>query len=477
MTAFIGECLVKGTFILMIAFLGDVLLRRRLSAAQRHLLWMSGFVVLAVLPLMTFAPLESAPIAYRVPARALESNVLRISVDAGSAAATSIAAILAWIWLTGCAVLALRLIAGSWRMRKIANAGRLWRRAGNVDVLLSPDLHSPLAWRASKPMIILPANADEWPQARLGMVLDHELAHIQRLDLWANWLVQWMTVLYWPNPLVWLARREERTAREAACDDAVTDATPAHDYAAELVALSREAAISRTPIAAVAMARPSGLESRVRHILDRTRKRRRVSSRTILIVAAIAALMTIPVSALRAEGGSVRGKIGDSSGPMASAKLTLTGADGRSMTAVSDTDGNYVFPDVAAGAYKMVVEASGYRTEEFPAVHVRSGQPVMQRIVLRSAATATESGSSIPEAIYRVNPTYPRGAKERKVSGEVKLDVIIGTNGSVVSAMQSSSPDEELTQAAIEAVKQWRFVPDAAGERKAEVIIHFTLAK
>ena len=60
--------------------------------------------------------------------------------------------------------------------------------------------------------------------------------------------------------------------------------------------------------------------------------------------------------------------------------------------------------------------------------------------------------------IHRVEPIYPEGARKSKTKGVVALDVAIGTDGNVTAVYPVSGPDE-LTSAAVDAVKWWRFKP------------------
>ncbi len=71
-----------------------------------------------------------------------------------------------------------------------------------------------------------------------------------------------------------------------------------------------------------------------------------------------------------------------------------------------------------------------------------------------------------PNPVSKVPPVYPVGAKEDKVQGTVILDVVIDERGNVVEASALQDPDARLTQAAIEAVRQWKFQPalDGAGK-------------
>lgn len=70
-------------------------------------------------------------------------------------------------------------------------------------------------------------------------------------------------------------------------------------------------------------------------------------------------------------------------------------------------------------------------------------------------------GVSVPVIIpeSKVVPVYPRKARKRKIEGRVVLRAIVSSDGSVRDAVMIESPSEELTEAAIAAVRQWRYKP------------------
>ncbi len=99
----------------------------------------------------------------------------------------------------------------------------------------------------------------------------------------------------------------------------------------------------------------------------------------------------------------------------------------------------------------------------------------------RSATTAQpeEVINLSPDAaksslIYRQEPEYPEEARRQGIQGPVVLDVGIGRDGAVQNATLVSG-QEILGNAAIAAVKQWRFQPHYSHGRPAEMQTRITL--
>jgi protein TonB len=81
--------------------------------------------------------------------------------------------------------------------------------------------------------------------------------------------------------------------------------------------------------------------------------------------------------------------------------------------------------------------------------------------------------------IKKVNPTYPPLARTARVQGSVVLAAVIGKDGSIQN-LHVLSGHPLLTQAALDAVKQWRYKPYILNgepvEVDTQVTVNFTLS-
>ena len=126
---------------------------------------------------------------------------------------------LAAVWLAGVLVLALRGLAGYWRLRRsVALACK------------APDgyyggacVAAPFTLGILRPRIYLP---DSLQGAARQAVLLHEQTHIRRGDPLTKPLFYAAVCLHWFNPLAWLAFRGFERDMEAACDEAAVQGRP-----------------------------------------------------------------------------------------------------------------------------------------------------------------------------------------------------------------------------------------------------------
>jgi beta-lactamase regulating signal transducer with metallopeptidase domain/biopolymer transport protein ExbD len=366
------DAALKGAALLLTIALASLLLRK-VSAAGRHLAWSLGAIGLILLPVLsallpawqvpvpaawlpqrpatpqaftayfpsspqattpTFkssapvaeeeAPAALAPLPAAAPVPERPAPALAVAQDVPAPATFP-----RWpltLWLAGLGLtLALPLLGlmqiGRLRRRSTAVTDPQWLALLNelrasmgvrrrVRLLTSDRMAMPITWGALRPVLLLPAEAHEWPEDRRRMVLLHELAHIARWDWLTQMLAQMACALHWFNPLVWLASRRMRIEREQACDDLVLAAgSRASDYAAELLQFAHRLHTgSLAAFAAVPMARPSSLEGRLLAILDRKRRRGALTAAAVALGVLLLAAIIIPVAMLRAAEGDAKPK-------------------------------------------------------------------------------------------------------------------------------------------------------------------------
>ena len=83
--------------------------------------------------------------------------------------------------------------------------------------------------------------------------------------------------------------------------------------------------------------------------------------------------------------------------------------------------------------------------------------------------------------IRKVTPAYPPTAKFDRVQGIVIMKAVIGKDGSILSLEQINKlVDKRLADAALEAVKEWRYKPTLLNGEPIEVLteieVNFTLS-
>jgi beta-lactamase regulating signal transducer with metallopeptidase domain len=229
-------------------------------------------------------------------------------------------AILLFIWLFGALIVLARLAIGTTIVATLARRGArvedgAWlsmaqRLSSSLDIarpltLLRGDkVGVPITWGIVYPVVLLPDDADAWPEERRRFVLVHEMAHVKRLDALTQLAGQLALALFWFDPLVWIANRRMQLEREHACDDYVLrhGTSPSH-YAEELLAMVRSLGTSdhrtaQPAFAALAMARRSEFEGRMLSILDPVLDRHPLSKGRTLMSAIAAFFLVVPLAAM-----------------------------------------------------------------------------------------------------------------------------------------------------------------------------------
>lgn len=81
-----------------------------------------------------------------------------------------------------------------------------------------------------------------------------------------------------------------------------------------------------------------------------------------------------------------------------------------------------------------------------------------------------------PKLIKKVNPVYPEEAREEGIQGVVILEILTDKEGKVASIKILKSDSSLLNQAAVDAVKQWKYEPLILEGKPTPVIFTITVA-
>lgn len=139
------------------------------------------------------------------------------------------------IWLGGVVCLLAYIIVGSLRIHRhlsrlprisdpklldlLAECKARMHIRGELDLVESPRVATPALHGFLRPKLLLPPGfSGKFSEQELRFVLLHELAHVKRRDILANWLAAVLQALHWFNPLIWFGFARWRADRELACD-------------------------------------------------------------------------------------------------------------------------------------------------------------------------------------------------------------------------------------------------------------------
>ena len=261
-----------------------------------------------------------APSAMRPPRPQNASNT-RTGISTRRLEGVSWPAVIVGLWLIGVLVVACRQVSSRVALIRLArsstplpDSGALVRQIARqmritrpVCLRTSDEVELPFTWGIFRPQIVLPGDASEWTPDCRRHVLQHEFAHIQRVDAGTQLVAQAASALFWFHPLVWYAVGQMRCERERACDDHVlASGAVACDYASDLLALVTNYGYVERHAVALAFARRSHFEGRLLALLDPTIERGSLSPSRMATVLSLSAALVVPLATVeRADARTV----------------------------------------------------------------------------------------------------------------------------------------------------------------------------
>ena len=502
---------LKATAVLVVAWLISTLLRRR-SAALRHAVWAIALSAALTLPIFSLwmPPLEvdvarietaiqrfqlrqrtteqaGAPAAQQIEAHpGIRGSAQVQLVESGSPIRSETrrsnpAFYILAVWLSVALGLTGVFTAHVARIRRITRRGEsnteISTIAGAVSAHLSVtrqvrvligQVSMPMTWGLLRPAVLLPPDALDWSSDRLRIVLIHELAHVQRRDYASHLAAELSCILYWPNPLVWMARHRLRIEQEHACDDAVLRAgTASFDYAEHLVEIARTLQSRSLFAGAVWMAGKHGLKARVRLILDPHIERRGASALAFMCLLIAIGITALSTAALRAAHEEIDPE--DTTTSARDTELASAGGDTQSDVAIES-------PSVPLDSLNVAIEGEPIYTLVREA---ESGRIVPPMSVHEDGAASGARFVMVPDA--GGNDPPDGGPGQITVEFDLEADVshriwarVIGDGDNDNSFFVSIDDDDEfiwdIKDRHGDLVRRWRWLPVKDREGRAATL-------
>jgi TonB family protein len=498
-----------------------------------------GVVLLPILPVL----LPARHIAPPPLATFVESTTVALSRASEGASLLSPMAWLALCWVVGLVMRITWLVAGHARLARVASAGSAIHDDPALERAraLAQLHHTPLPLREAVPVIatgeagpclfggwthvriLVPRALADLPEDQRVAVYLHELLHAVRFDVQRSYVDELWRLAWWWQPAVWWMLGRLRLTRELHVDRAVVAATGARRAYVEALlwcGARRQTLVLSSQVG-------GGRHALVRRVallceeVEMSGLRRWTTVAALAIAFASASAVLNVHSPLRAaQGMAMPAGIAAEAGPLerAAVRPTLDHPAPRRTLHVAP-----VWPVGVASAVRfrvhLVIDATGRVVEAriagvassagtavasearavLDAVRQWEFEPPSQAPMLLATyvGTGDDEGTVLPtqerraplrvggtigppSKILDVPPEYPAEALAARIQGVVIVESTIDTDGMVADVrVLRSIPG--LDDAAVAAVRQWRYTPTLLNGEAVPVImtvtVNFTLSK
>lgn len=200
------------------------------------------------------------------------------------------------------------------------------------------------------------------------------------------------------------------------------------------------------------------------------------------------------------SAATVSGSLTDiTGGAIPDAKIVLFNPDsGSKQEAVSGVDGKFTIPNAPAGDAILRIEKPGF-SSLFREFDLKSDSNVdrgltmqvgsiQQEVTVPGRGTPTKEvtplgperlriGGAVEQSnlIEKKTPVYPTAAKAARIQGKVLLEALISKEGVPQEIRVLSSPSDDLSESALEAVREWRYTPTLLNGNPVEVLTDITV--
>jgi len=296
----------------------------------------------------------------------------------------------------------------------------------STPFLVSHRFPVPITFGWLRPAVIVPETFRELSADEQEGVACHELLHVRRRDWPITVLEEFLRAVLWFHPAVWFLLPKIALSREQVVDEGAVRVTGKRrqylDALWRVVCTDQHHANVR--VLAVPLLGRSHLMERVAWLKkEKSMSKSRIMMSVLVLAASVA----------------IAGLVGAS-----------------------------VFPAVSETEMRIA-----------PPVAPDDSKPEPKDAEENELRTVSKDGEcneiTRPEVIEKVNPRYPEEARKEKIMGEVVVETVINEKGIVDETEVISSPDELLSEAAVEAIRQWTFEPALCDGRPVGVYYNLTI--
>jgi TonB family protein len=294
----------------------------------------------------------------------------------------------------------------------------------STPFLVSRRFPVPITFGWRRPAVIVPETFRELSEDEQEGVACHELLHVRRRDWPITVLEEFLRAVVWFHPAVWILLPKIALSREQVVDEGAVRLTgKRRQY---LDALWRVVCTDQRHANAlvVPLLGRSHLVERVAWL-----KKEKPMSKSRIVMSVL--VLTVSVAVAGLVGASV-------------------------FPAASETAMRIAPPAIPDDPKSEEKDAKGDK--------------------LKTVSKDSECDEiTHPEVIQKVNPKYPEEARKAMIMGIVIVETVINEKGTVDDIEVVESPDELLSEAAVEAIRQWTFEPALCDGRPVGVYYNVTL--
>lgn len=324
-TLALHHIVIGSLLILILLVLGKVL---KSSAEMRSWVLMTAFITSTVVPLTLLSTTPALPITTKetirqtdttLNASAAQSPLENIATPLPEQSLwhmpsevvfqfSEILTALVIVWFIGSLWRSLMVFGSFWRTRHLIksctpveqeNIQKLVVEA-DVEIFTSTQVNSPMVVGLRSSKIILPEKIiQQLSSEQLAPIVLHELAHIQRNDIWFSHFQEFIAVVFWWSPVIRLLNNKIHIDRELACDlRAVKQLNNNKQYAQSLIDCAKLMITQQRSVLAMGLfSQKKELNNRVTAVLKSTKLK---TPSTLAIIAVCLGLSALTIKASQA---------------------------------------------------------------------------------------------------------------------------------------------------------------------------------